>query len=148
MAREINKIDYEKRLDDDLKDFIRKIENHSDSTAGEDIKKIRNSYSKVCSAFKSALPPDVKIETKILKSNKKKIDYRISNNKVLSIVFIFFVFYLSTSYLYNGIALLLLLISIYYYIFHFEDKLEKYEIFFISSYLIIFLYPFYQKRQF
>ena len=76
---------------------------------------------------------------------KKKIDYQISNNKILSIVFIFFVFYLSTSYLYNGIALLLLLISIYYYIFHFEDKLEKYEIFFISSYLIIFLYPFYHS---
>ena len=77
MAREINNIDYEKRLDDDLKDFIKKIENHSDATAGDDIKKIRDSYSKVCTAFKSALPPEVKIETKILKSNKKKISYRV-----------------------------------------------------------------------
>ena len=77
MAREINNIDYEKRLDDDLKDFIKKIENHSDETAGDNIKKIRDSYSKVCSAFKSALPPEVKIETKILKSNEKKINYRV-----------------------------------------------------------------------
>ena len=75
MAREMNNIDYERRLDDDLKDFIKKIENHSDATAGDDKKKIRDSYSKVCSAFKSALPADVKIETKILKSNKKKISY-------------------------------------------------------------------------
>ena len=77
MARKINNIDYEKRLDDDLKDFIKKIEKHSDPTVGEDVKKIRDSYSRVCTAFKSGLPHDVKIETKILKSNKRNIPYRV-----------------------------------------------------------------------
>ena len=77
MERQMNNIDYEKRLDDDLKDFIKQIEKYSDPTAGEDLKKIRDSYSNVCSAFDTGLPPDVKIETKFLKANKKKINYRV-----------------------------------------------------------------------
>jgi O-antigen ligase len=77
--------------------------------------------------------------------NIKKVGYRISNNKLILMIFIFFAFYLSTSYLYNFVAILLLLTSIYYYVFFFEYKLEKYEFFFISSYLIIFLYPFYHS---
>lgn len=77
MAREINNIDYEKRLDDDLKAFIKKIEEHSNPNAGDDLKKIRDSYSQVCSAFESGLPPKVKIQTKSIKSDKKKINCRI-----------------------------------------------------------------------
>ena len=77
MAREINNIYYKKRLDDDLKEFIKKIEKHSDPTAGKDLKKIRDSYSKVCNAFNSGLPANVKIETKLIASNKKKIRCRV-----------------------------------------------------------------------
>ncbi len=77
MAREINNINYEKRLDDDLKEFIKKIEKHSDSKAGDDLKRIRDSYSQVCSAFESSLPPKVQIQTKSIKSGKKKINCRI-----------------------------------------------------------------------
>ena len=74
-----------------------------------------------------------------------KINYRISDNKILLIIFMFFATYLSTNYLYNILALVLFLISIYYYIFLFDAKLEKYELFFIASYLMIFLYPFYHS---
>ncbi len=74
-----------------------------------------------------------------------KINYKISDNKILLIIFMFFAAYLSTNYLYNILALILFLISIYYYVFFFDAKLEKYELFFIASYLMIFLYPFYHS---
>ena len=74
-----------------------------------------------------------------------KINLKIPNSKILLIILIFFITYLSTSYLYNILALLLFFTSVYYYIFYFDGKLEKHEIIFISSYLIIFLYPFYHS---
>ena len=74
-----------------------------------------------------------------------EINYKIPDHKILLIIFMFFATYLSTNYLYNILALVLFLISIYYCIFLFNDKLEKYELIFITSYLMIFLYPFYHS---
>ncbi len=76
---------------------------------------------------------------------KNKTIYKIPDRKILLMILIFFITYLSTSYLYNILALLLFLTSTYYYVFYFDSKLEKHEIIFISSYLIIFLYPFYHS---
>ena len=74
-----------------------------------------------------------------------KINYKISDSKILLIILMFFITYLSTDNIYNILAILLFFTSIYYYIFYFEGKLEKHEIIFISSYLIISLYPFYHS---
>ena len=72
-------------------------------------------------------------------------NYKISDNKILLIILLFFITYLSTSFLYNIVAILILFVSIYYYIFQFENNLQKYEILFLLSYLLVFLYPFYHS---
>ena len=76
---------------------------------------------------------------------KKSPNNILSDNKILLIIFMFFASYLASENIYNIMALFLLLLSVFYYIFIFKDSLEKYEIFFLSSYMFIFLYPFFQS---
>ena len=76
---------------------------------------------------------------------KKSANNILPDNKILLIIFMFFASYLASKNIYNIMALFLLILSIFYYIFIFKDSLEKYEIFFLSSYIFVFLYPIFQS---
>jgi acetyl esterase len=77
MARKINTINYSNRLDNDLKLFIKKLQENSDHHTANDITKIRNSYARTCDLFKSEHPPGIKIETTSVTSKSKEINVRI-----------------------------------------------------------------------
>ncbi len=79
MARKISKIDYNSRLDDDLKIYLKKLQANSDHDTANDITKIRNSYARVCEAFKSKNSTNVRSETRSVKVKTREINIRVYN---------------------------------------------------------------------
>jgi acetyl esterase len=77
MERKINEIDYNRRLDKDLRQYISKVQEITDNDAGTDLTKIRTSYDRVCDTFKVSTPPEVKIETNSFNTKEKKINFRV-----------------------------------------------------------------------
>ena len=73
---------------------------------------------------------------------KNNIDFKNINNFVLLLFFIFYATLLNTDNVYNYIAILILLPSIFYYVFKDIGTLSIAEKLFISSFAIIFLLPF------
>ena len=61
MERKIKEIDYNRRLDKDLHQYILKVQEITDNDAATDLSKIRASYDRVCDTFKVSTPPEVKI---------------------------------------------------------------------------------------
>ena len=57
MERKINEIDYNSRLDNELRQYILKVQEISDNDAGTDLTKIRASYDRVCDTFKVDISP-------------------------------------------------------------------------------------------
>ena len=76
---------------------------------------------------------------------KEELCFKFKDNHILIIIFLFFIFYLSSQHIYNILGLVLIISSMYYYVFSFEYDLRKSEALFLSSYVLIFLYPFYQS---
>ena len=73
----MNQSDYNIRLDADLKIYLDKLQAYSDLNTANDIKRMRNSYDRVCDAFQSKNPIDVKIQTKSVKFENRKIKIRV-----------------------------------------------------------------------
>ena len=77
MERKIDDIDYNIRLDKELRQYILKVQEIADNDAGTDLTKIRTSYDRVCDTFKVDIPPEVKIKTNSFKTKEKQIYYRV-----------------------------------------------------------------------
>jgi len=77
MERKIKEIDYNRRLDKDLHQYILKVQEITDNDAGTDLSKIRASYDRVCDTFKVSTPPEVKIETNSFNTKEKQINFRV-----------------------------------------------------------------------
>ena len=77
MERKIKEIDYNRRLDKDLRQYISKVQEITDNDAGTDLSKIRASYDRVCDTFKVSTPPEVKIETNSFNTKEKQINFRV-----------------------------------------------------------------------
>ena len=77
MERKINEIDYNSRLDKDLRQYISIVQEIADNDAGTDLTKIRTSYDRVCDKFKVHIPPEVKIKTNSFNTKEKQINYRV-----------------------------------------------------------------------
>ena len=77
MERKIKEIDYNRRLDKDLQQYILKVQEITDNDAGTDLSKIRASYDRVCDTFKVSTPPEVKIETNSFNTKEKQINFRV-----------------------------------------------------------------------
>ena len=77
MERKIKEIDYNRRLDKDLHQYILKVQEITDNDAATDLSKIRASYDRVCDTFKVSTPPEVKIETNSFNTKEKQINFRV-----------------------------------------------------------------------
>ena len=77
MERKINEIDYNSRLDKEVRQFVAKTQEITDENAGCDLINIRKSYARVCDAFSVDIPFDLNIKTKSLKTEEKEINYRV-----------------------------------------------------------------------
>ena len=76
MARKINNINYDRRLDKEVKLYIKKLQSVAGQPPNADINRIRLSYNAVCDAFKSELPDQVKINTHSIIRAERKISFR------------------------------------------------------------------------
>jgi O-antigen ligase len=81
----------------------------------------------------------------ILKSSNTNILSTTLRNLITILPLVFFLTILSTDDFYNVIALLLVILSIYYTIFYAKRSFHRHESILISSYVLILIYPFYSS---
>ena len=80
-----------------------------------------------------------------LKSRNTRLLNTTIRNTIAILPLLFFITILITDNFYNIVALLLVILSLYYTIFYAKRSFHRYEIILISSYILILIYPFYNS---